>query len=150
MPPLVQRADGRQGVVVAAGQPVVVKPLVGAIRVGERGKLRMIGRVWTELRSERRPDPRYPLLVVGPGSGRSRKRMLHGVEQQLDRVDQRPVEIEQDRAGSLRGARHGAGTLATGQTPRDPERAGAQSVYWTPLETSGAHGERILRVEKDT
>jgi hypothetical protein len=92
-----QASDDVERTVVAPGEPIVVRVLVLSVPLKEPLEIGVIDRVGAELRDERRPDPSHPF-----GSGRARagpigERVPHGLQEQVNGVDERAVEVEQDR-----------------------------------------------------
>src|SRR5690349_19006380 len=79
--------------------------LIGAIPREERRDLLVALRVRTQLRNERRADSRDPLLLGRNSPMPPLEGVAGGAEQQLDRVDERSVEVEEHR-GRTREPRH--------------------------------------------
>ena len=96
--------DGVRDVVVAANEPVVVRELVLAIRRDERGAIGVVAGVAAEHREQRNADPGQPLLVRRARPVELLERVTRRVENQLDRVDERSVEVEEDGSGRRCGA----------------------------------------------
>src|SRR4029079_7548055 len=93
--------------VVSAREPVVVFELVFTICRDERGLIGIVAGIATEHREERDSDAGQPLFVRRRYAAEPLERVAGGVEDQLDRVDERSVEIKQDGGEGSAGSRHG-------------------------------------------
>ena len=81
-------------------QAVVVLQLERAVPVDEALAIFVRFDVWSELLREWRPETLDPFLLARL-TRPALKRVIHGGEQERDRVDQRAIEIEQDGEGTV-------------------------------------------------
>ncbi len=86
--------------VIAAGEPVVVRELVFAVGSDQRGAVGLVTRISAEHREQRNADSGQPFLIGRARAVELRERVASRVQDQLDRVDECPVEIEQDGGGA--------------------------------------------------
>ena len=72
--------------------------LVCAVPLAQHVQLLGAPRVQRELLEERRANAGHPDGIGGHGAAESLESVVHRVDDQADRVDQRAVEVEQDGA----------------------------------------------------
>src|SRR5262249_38318263 len=94
--------DGVDDAVVRADEAVVIRNLVLAIRRDQGLALRVVPGVTTEHRAERNANARGPLRIRRRGAGELVAGGSGGSEDELDGVDQRAIQIEED-GGFSRG-----------------------------------------------
>ena len=81
----------------------MVLELVLAIAVEQPLGLGVVGGVLAEHGLERAADAGAPLLVGGRAAGEADEGVARRAEDQLDRVDEGAVEVEQEGSGELEG-----------------------------------------------
>ena len=92
---------GVDDAVVGADEPVVVGELVLAVGRDERGAVGLVAGIPAEHREQRNADAGGPLLVGRTASRSSLlERVARRAQDELDGVDERAVEVEQDRGQS--------------------------------------------------
>jgi hypothetical protein len=102
----------RDDVIVAADEPIVVCELVFAVCSDEGGLVCRVAGVSAEHGEQRDADPSHPLTVRWTCAVEFLERISSRVEDQLDGVDERAVEVEQDSwaprpSAGLPGSHHG-------------------------------------------
>ncbi len=92
-------ADHGDHAVVRAHEPVVMLELKLAIASDEPVDLGLVADELAEGVDERPPDQRAPFVVGRRASFVALEGVAHRAQDQLDRVDQRAVEVEQQGGG---------------------------------------------------
>ena len=107
-----EEVDRLDDLVVASGEAVVMDELVFSIRGNERGAVGLVAGVAAEHREKRDADAGEPFLVGWYVALELLKCEAGRIEDQLDRIDERSVEVEEDGWEATRlAAAHGHGHL---------------------------------------